>query len=88
MGRNLYKLTKIFDDVIVISILCCHQIETAERNSRFSRVLAEYLKNSSTDFHQNYVSFRQSYIDVFEIKRLKIDYSLLLWQPIHEGVLR
>ena len=47
------------------------------KNSRFSKVLAEYLKNGSTDFHQTYVSFRQVYIKVFEIKRLKIDCSLL-----------
>ena len=60
-------------------ILLRHQNETAEKNSRFSRVLAEYLKNGSTDFHQSYVSFRQSYIEVFEIKRLKIDHSLLPW---------
>ena len=47
------------------------------KKSRFSRVLAEYLKNGSTDFHQTYVSFRQAYIEVFEVKRLKIDHSLL-----------
>ena len=69
MGRDLYKLTKIFDDIIVMLIL------------------AEYLKNGSTDFHQTYVIFRQLYIKVFEIKRLKTDHSLLPWQPIHEGVL-
>ena len=33
---------------------------------------SEYLENGSTDFHQTYVIFRQSYIEVFEIKRLKI----------------
>ena len=70
MGRNLYKLTKIFGDVIKMRQL---------KNSRFSRVLAEYLKKGSTDFHQTYGSFRQVYIDVFEIKRLKIDHSLLPW---------
>ena len=48
------------------------------------RVLAEYLKNGSTDFHQTFVSFRQVCIDVFEIKILKIDHSLL---PIDEGLL-
>ena len=42
-------------------------------------VLAEYLKNGSTDFHQTYVSFRQSYIEGFKIKLLKIDHSLLPW---------
>ena len=38
------------------------------KNSRFLSVLAEYLKNGSTDFHQTYVSLRQVYIEVFEIK--------------------
>ena len=55
MDRNLYRLTKIFDDVLVMLNLCCHQNATAEKNRRFSRVLAEYLKNSSTNFHQAYV---------------------------------
>ena len=41
------------------------------KNSRFSRVLAEYLKNGSTDFHQTYVSFGQSYRKVFGIKRFE-----------------
>ena len=48
MGRNLYKLTKNFDDVIKMRQL---------KNSRFSRVLDEYFKNGSTDFHQTHVSF-------------------------------
>ena len=48
-------------------------------NSRFPRVLAEYLKNGPTDFHQTYVIFRSLYIEGFEIKRLKIDHSLLPW---------
>ena len=47
MGRDLYKLTKIFDDVIKMRQL---------KNIRFLRVLAEYLRNGSTDFHQTYVS--------------------------------
>ena len=68
MGRSLYKLTKNFDDVIVMLILWRYQNETAEKNSRFSRVLAEYLKNGSTDFHQTYVSFRQSYIEFLKLK--------------------
>ena len=45
----------------------------------FSSILAEYLKNCPTDFQQTYVIFRQSYIEVSEIKRLKIDHSLLPW---------
>ena len=49
------------------------------QNRRFSRVLAEYLKNGSPDFHQTYVTFKQSYIKAFEIKRLGIGYSLLPW---------
>ena len=31
MGRDLCKLTKIFDDVIVMLILLRHQNETAEK---------------------------------------------------------
>ena len=57
------------------------------KNRRFLKVLAEYLKNGSTDFPQKYFIFRQSYIEVFEIKRLKKCHSLLPWEPIHEGVL-
>ena len=49
------------------------------KDRRFSRVLAEYLKNGSTDFHQTCVIYRQSYIDGFEIKELKIGNSLLPW---------
>ena len=30
MNRNLYKLTKIFDDFIVMLILCCRQDATAK----------------------------------------------------------
>ena len=67
MGRNLYKLTEMFDDVIVMLILRRHLTTTAEKNRRFTRVLAEYLKNSSTDFHHSCVTFRQSYIKVSEI---------------------
>ena len=49
------------------------------KRGRFSRVLAEYLKNDSTDFHSTCVIFRQSHIEVFEIERLKIGHSLLPW---------
>ena len=49
------------------------------KNSTFFNVVAEYLKNYSTDFHQTYVTFRQVYTDVFENKRWKIDHSLLKW---------
>ena len=41
------------------------------KNSRFSSVLAEYLKNGPTDFHQTCVMFRQLYIEVFEIKKIE-----------------
>ena len=40
-------------------------------------VLAEYLRNGSTDFHQYYVIFRQSYAEVFEIRRLNIGHLSL-----------
>ena len=40
----------MFDDIIIILISWRHQDATAE-NREFSRVLAEYLKNGSTDFH-------------------------------------
>ena len=46
IGRTLYKLTKIVDDVIKMRQL---------KYRRFPRVLAEYLKNDSTDFHKTYV---------------------------------
>ena len=48
------------------------------KNRTFSRVLAEYLKIGSTDFHQTYVTFRQSYVEV-EIKRLETGLLLLPW---------
>ena len=35
MGRNLYKLTQMFDNVIVILILCRHQNETTEKIADF-----------------------------------------------------
>ena len=35
MGRNLYKLTKSFDDAIVMLILWRHQNATAEKIERF-----------------------------------------------------
>ena len=48
MGKNLYKLIKRFDDVIII--LMCH-------DRLVLRVFAEYLKNGLTDFYQTYVIF-------------------------------
>ena len=35
MGRNLYKFTKTFDDVIVVLILLRHQNATAEKLDSF-----------------------------------------------------
>ena len=77
MGKNLYKLTKKFwwghhrVDFMTSSKL------DSWKNNRISRVLAEYLKNGSTDFHKTYLSFRHVYMEGFEIEILKIDYSLL-----------
>ena len=45
MGRGLYKLTKIFDDVIVMLILRRHQNETAKTIADF---LAFWLNISKT----------------------------------------
>ena len=69
----------MFDDVIILLILWRHQNETAEKITDFLSISAEYLKNSSTDFHQTYVTFRQVYLEAFKIKRWKIDQSLLPW---------
>ena len=35
MGRDLHKLIKIFDDIIVMLILLHHQNETAEKIADF-----------------------------------------------------
>ena len=37
MGKNLYKLTKIFDDVIIMLISSRHQNATAEKMEGFRR---------------------------------------------------
>ena len=37
-----------------------------QNRRRFSRAFAEYLENSSTDFHQTFVIFRQSSKEVSE----------------------
>ena len=58
----------MFDDVIVMLILCRHQNETAEKIADFRAFLAEYLKNAPTDFHQTYVIFKQLYIKVLKLK--------------------
>ena len=58
-----------------------------QKNRRFWRVLAEYLKNASTNFHQTYVMFRQLCTKVFQIKISKMCHWLLPWWSIHKGVL-
>ena len=60
MGRNTLQIDKNFDDVIKMLKL---------KRKRFLKVFAECFKNSSIDFHQTYVIFRQSSIVSFEIKR-------------------
>ena len=45
MDRNLYKLTKLFDEVIVILMLGRHQTATAKKVEGFRNFFAEYLKN-------------------------------------------
>ena len=37
MGRNLFKLTKIFDDIILMLILRRHKNETPEKIEHFRR---------------------------------------------------
>ena len=52
------KLSKSFDDVIVISMLWRHHHLDVSRHIKDWKVFegfAEYLKNDSTDFHQTYV---------------------------------
>ena len=44
MGRNLYKLTKLFDDVIVMLILLCHQNATAKKVEGFQGLLLNISK--------------------------------------------
>ena len=69
MSKNCYKIAKNFDDVIVILIF--HVIKMRQlKRYKVSRALAEYLDNGSTDFHQTYTVFIQSYVEVFEIIRL------------------
>ena len=46
------------------------------KSRRFLRVLAEYLKNDSTNFNETYVILRQSTTEVVEFNRLKTGHSL------------
>ena len=61
----------MYDNVIVMLILWRHQNATVEKR-KCSRILAECLKNESTNFHQIYVIFRQSDTEAFKIKRMEI----------------
>ena len=71
MGRNLYKFTKIFDDVIKM-----RQLKKVEGFQGFGLNIS---KKVNLIFTKLLSFFRQSYIEVFEIKRLKIGHSLLPW---------
>ena len=78
MSRNLYKLTKIFDDLIVMLILKRHQNETAEKIESFQGFWLNISKTVQLIFTKLMSFFRQSCMEVFEIKRLKkIGHSLL-----------
>ena len=44
MGRNLYKLTKIFDDIIVMLILIRHQNATGKKVEGFRGFLMNISK--------------------------------------------
>ena len=74
MGRDLYKLTKIFNDVIVMLFYDVIKMRQLKKVG-FRLFFAEYLKNGSTGFNQIYVIFRQSSIVSSEIKRLKTGHS-------------
>ena len=60
MGTNFYKVKKIFDNVIVMRQL---------KNRKSSRVLAEHLKTVQQIFTKLMLVFRESHIEVFEIKK-------------------
>ena len=74
MGRNLFKLTKNFETSSSCSFYDIIKMRHL-KNRTFSKVIAEYLRNGSIDFHQTYVGFRQSYNKLFEITRLDIGHS-------------
>ena len=76
MGRDPYKLTKIFYDVIVMLILWHYQNTTAEKVEGFQRFWLNISKTVQLIFTK-FLFFRESYIKVFKIKSLKIDHSLL-----------
>ena len=58
MGRNRYKLTKIFDDVIVMFILWRHQYATAEEVEGFW----EFWLNISKTVKLEFMSFLGNHI--------------------------
>ena len=73
-GRDLYKWVEIFKNwqKFLMTSSSCWFYDVIKmrlmKNSRFSSVLAEYLKNGPTDFHQIYPMFRQLYIKVLKLK--------------------
>ena len=68
MHNNLYKLTKLFDEVIVIDVILSrhHQFDVLQQLKKWEVVHSFY---GSTDFQQTYVIFRQLSIVSFEIKK-------------------
>ena len=81
MGSNLYKLTKIFDDVIGMLILLHHQNVTADKIEGFRGFWLNMSKRVQQIFTKlmSLLGNQQSCIEVFEIKRLGIGHSLLPW---------
>ena len=76
MGRNFYKLTKVFGDVIVMLMVRRHKNVTAEKVEGFRG----FFKNILTvQLIFTKLIVRQSSVVVFEIKRLKTDQLLLPW---------
>ena len=62
MGRNLYKLTKIFDDIIIMLILRRTQNATASEVEGSRGFLLNISKMVKLIFPPLYVIFRQSSI--------------------------
>ena len=78
MGRDLCKLTKVLMTSSSFDFMSLSN-ETAEKIADFRAFWLNISKTVQLIFTKLYVIFRQSYIEVFEIKRLKIDHSLLPW---------
>ena len=79
MGRDIYKFTKNVDDVIVMLILWRHQNETAEKIADFRAFWLNISKTVQLIFAKLTSFLGPLYVEVFEIKRLQIDCSLLPW---------